>query len=1228
MSASASLSLATVLSELQLDSDISSDPLVQKAIALARVLQERGSKLQTPEERRQQRELERMMEDGQDRATLMQMTDQAFRSQKPKRVADQLVHILDVQGIPRFFSFLDRAMLKGFRSFGSHLPGVSIPMVKSKMRDETANVVLPAETELLVEHLSKRKAGGLRMNVNYLGEALLGEKDARERLGTYLAALQLPEIDCISVKISTVYSQIMSIARDRAIRVLSDRMELLYRAAAHASFERPSGEVVPKFVYLDMEEYRDLAITAKVFMGTLDRPGLEGCNAGIALQAYLPDSFAVLREITEWAKVRVAKGGAPVTVRIVKGANMEAERVEASVEGWPQAPYVTKAETDANYKRMVRYALTPEHTEVVRVGVATHNLFDVCYGLVLAQANDVFDKVQFEMLEGIANHQRRALHELADNVLLYAPATRKEDFVNAIGYLIRRLDENTGPDNFLRHAFALKVGTETWLKLERDFIRSFDDLDTDGIAPRRLQNRNLPPAARASGLLASADFDNEPNTDFSLQANVDWAKALLSDWKMRCGEQAATIPLVIAGQEHFDAERAKECLDPSRPGVVVGRYTQANDAEIDQALACARQDPKAWRAMPETERGEILSRVAQELRIARADLLGAAAADGGKLLTESDPEISEAIDFVEYYAATARDFRSLPSVRAEGLGVVVVVPPWNFPVAIPCGGIAAALAAGNTVILKPASHTVLVAYEVCKCFWKAGVPKETLQFLPCSGAQGGARLVASPDVDVVILTGGTDTALRMLDARPDMNLLAETGGKNATIVTAMSDREQAIKHVIASAFGHAGQKCSATSLLVLEAEVYDDPKFKETLCDALESLQVGSAWKLSTKISPLINPPDGDLERAQKELESGESWAVMPRRSGNNPGLWTPGIKWGVRPGNYTHMTEFFGPVLSVLRADDIEHAIEIVNQTGYGLTSGLESLDEREQEIWRDRIRAGNLYINRGTTGAIVLRQPFGGMGKSAIGPGIKAGGPNYVAQLMRFRDQPSATPPEQVVVANAEVEGLRAILAAIASGESASVDALPVPEVERILQAIASYDRAFATEFGVDHDHFRLLGQDNIRRYLPVPKQRIRIHPDDSAFEIFARVCAARIAGCGVTVSKPTGFASPVLAFLDAQTEFWGAAIEFVEESDEQLIAILEARQIYRVRYASPERVPQSVLRAMGDTGIYIARMPVLAEGRIELLWYLMEQSISHDYHRYGNLGSRHDEERKPVL
>tara|TARA_R110002096_G_scaffold143328_1_gene299061 strand:- start:9146 stop:12841 length:3696 start_codon:yes stop_codon:yes gene_type:complete len=1222
-------SLTQTLAELTLDPESAASPEVQKAVQLARILQKRGTSLQTSQERRQQRELERMMDGLSDRATLMQLTDQAFRSTTPKRVANQLIHILDVQGIPRFFSTLDRAMLKGFQSFGGHLPGVSIPMVKSKMREETANVVLPAESELLVQHLRDRSEGGLRMNVNYLGEALLGEDDATERLQTYLAALQLPEIDCISVKVSTVYSQIFPIARDKSIRVLCDRMELLYRASAKATFTRPDGAVVPKFVYLDMEEYRDLDITSTVFMQTLDRPGLEGVNAGIALQAYLPDSYEVLRTITEWSQARVAKGGSPVTVRIVKGANMEAEKVEASIEGWPQAPYTTKRETDANYKRMLRFALQPEHVEAVRVGVASHNLFDVSYGLVVADAAGVIDKIQFEMLEGIANHQRRALHELVDNVLLYAPATRKEDFVNAIGYLIRRLDENTGPENFLRHAFSLEVGSDVWNQLEKGFVDSFGLIESTTKLPRRTQDRRES-LGEWSGLafVHTSDFVNEPDTDFSLLANVEWAKGIRVTWQTRHGADAVRIPLVIAGEETHDESNTRACTDPSRPELEVAYYCQASNEDIDRAIDCARKDPSGWRTMSEDARLEALSKVAHQLRVARADLMGAALLDGGKIFTESDPEISEAIDFVEYYALTARDFRAMPSIDAKPAGVVVVVPPWNFPAAIPCGGIAAALAAGNTVILKPASQTVLVAYEVCKCFWRAGISKEALQFVPCSGATGGARLVASDDVDIVILTGGTDTALRMLDVRPGMNLLAETGGKNATIVTAMSDREQAIKHVVGSAFGHAGQKCSATSLLILEAEVYDDPTFKKTLCDMVESLEVGSAHEFSTKMGPMIVPPDGDLERSQKELETGESWAVRPGRVGDNPNLWSPGVKWGVRPGSYTHMTEFFGPMLAVLRADTLSHAIELVNQTGYGLTSGLESLDGREQAIWREQMRAGNLYINRGTTGAIVLRQPFGGMGKSAFGPGIKAGGPNYVAQLMQIRDTPTDVIPDSEV-SNPDVERLRqGIVNRCKDADGDAVKGVPIADLRRVLQAVHSYDAAFESEFALQHDSVRLLGQDNHRRYLPVPFMRIRVHKDDSAFEVFAQVCAARIAGCRITLSSPVGPRTAILELLDVMTDTWGGALEFVEESDEALADIVQRRQTDRIRYASLARVPEAILRAVGDTGIYIARAPVLAEGRVELLWYLKEQSISHDYHRYGNLGTRGEEERRPVL
>jgi RHH-type proline utilization regulon transcriptional repressor/proline dehydrogenase/delta 1-pyrroline-5-carboxylate dehydrogenase len=1239
------------LSANRTDGTHSNQPLeIQQAIHIARELCRHARELQTPQERRQQAELDRMIQSPHDKATLTQLTDQAFRSQRPYRAADQLIHILDVQGVPRFFSPIERTMLYGFQSFGAYLPGVAMPLVKERMQQETANVILPAERDLLAEHLRARWEEGVRMNVNFLGEALLGEEDAQKRLQGYLVALQQPEIEVISVKISTIYSQISTLARAHTVDVLCDRLELLYRAAAKSTFKRKDGSTVPKFVYLDMEEYRDKTLTAEVFMQTLDRRGLEQARAGIALQAYIPDSFLTQQWINDWARGRVAAGGSPVTIRIVKGANMEAERVEASLRGWPQAPYKTKLETDANYLRMLHEGMQAENLAAVRLGIASHNLFTLAYGLVLATKNNALDRVQFEMLEGMANHQRRALFELTGNMLLYAPACKQEDFTNAIGYLVRRLDENTGPDNFLRHAFNIEVGSDDWKELEQQFIAAFEAKDTVSSAPRRTQNRLTPPAPGSAG--GFRPFRNEPDTDWSLPQNDSWANSIVSSWQNRHGSQASEVPLVIGGKELASDRTIRDSLDPSRPKTVVARYRQATEADIDHAVEVAKADPEGWRCRSIADRVAILHQAAAEFSAARGDLMGAMLAEGGKTLPESDPEVSEAIDFCRFYVDSAQFFHEQPGVTARGRGVVVVVSPWNFPLAIPTGGVAAALAAGNTVILKPASDTVLIAYHLCQCFWRAGVPKSALQFAPCSGGTVGARLVSHPGVDAIVLTGGTETAAEMLRKKPTMHLIAETGGKNATIVTALSDRDQAIKNVLHSAFSHSGQKCSATSLLILESEVYHDAKFRAALCDAVESLRVGSAWDVSTKMGPLIRPPSGVLETSLKELEPGEEWAVMPRlHVGDNPNLVSPGVKWGVQPNGFTHCTELFGPVLGVMEARDLDVAIDLVNATGYGLTSGLESLDDREQELWCSRIRAGNLYINRSTTGAIVLRQPFGGIGKSSVGPGIKAGGPNYVVPLMRVADveevegetkrregtnrAAAVVPLILASTANAAtdtrwVADLNSLHRAIhdgALGGKANSDA----EASRVLTAIDSYETWASDEFRTAHDHFRLLGEDNYRRYLPVEPLRIRIHEDDTLSDVFCRALAARAAGCRATVSSPPSISGPAadaVALLDRLTDPWAGAIEFVEEDDATLGAAMRLATDGRVRFASPERVPESVRAVAAEALQYIADAPVSTNGRVELLWYLREQSVSHVYHRYGNLGVRIDEPRDEPL
>jgi len=531
-----------ILATFQADPESGLPLTLQKTLHVAKALQQRATELQTPPERRQQAELDRMLQNPKDKATLAQMTDQAFRSSTPGRAVDQFIHILDVQGIPRFFSPVQRTLLKGFQSFGGYAPGVAVPLVKDQMRKETANVILPAEPGLLLRHLRERHAEGVRMNVNFLGEAILGEEEAYNRLQMNLQGLQQPEVEVISIKISTLYSQISALARDHTVATLCERLELLYRTASRLTFTRPDGTVVPKFVYLDMEEYRDMSLTAEVFMRTLERPGLERTSAGIVLQAYVPDSFHYQKMLNEWARRRVAGGGAPIVLRLVKGANMEMERLEASHKDWPLATYSRKRDTDASFLRMVVEGMKPENIAAVSLGIASHNIFDLAHALVLASEGGHLDRVQFEMLEGMANPQRRMLFELTKNMLLYAPVCHKESFLNAIGYLIRRLDENTGPENFLRYAFRITPGSPDWNRLEKAFVEAYGAVGSVPSAPRRTQDRLLPPGPADPLARGWQHFANEPDTDFALPRNSEWAKQVVADWQTRCGDRAAWDP--------------------------------------------------------------------------------------------------------------------------------------------------------------------------------------------------------------------------------------------------------------------------------------------------------------------------------------------------------------------------------------------------------------------------------------------------------------------------------------------------------------------------------------------------------------------------------------------------------------------------------------------------------------------------------------------------------------
>ena len=1169
----------------------------EQAISLAALILEESRARQTAEEREQQAQLAAMLKDPDGKVFVTQMTDQCFRSQTPSRTADQLISLLNRFGTPKYLSYLQRLQLSSFRFFGKWCPWLVVPMVKAIIRRQTARVIIPGEPDRLQAHLQERTRAGVRVNLNHLGEAILGEEEAEARLQVYLSDLAKPEVEVISVKTSSIFSQINHLSWNQTVQILSEQLARLYRVAAENDFVRPDGSLSPKFVNLDMEEFSDLTLTVTVFKRVLDLPEFHHLAAGIVLQAYLPDSHRIQRELTEWAVSRVAEGKATIKIRLVKGANLAMEQVTASLHGWPQAPYTDKAKVDANFKRMVLYGLEPLHAKAVHIGIGSHNLFDIAFALLLRAEKGLEAEVEFEMLEGMADPLRRVVQELAGAVLLYCPSATEDEFQNAVAYLIRRLDENTAPQNFLRHSFDLIPGSADWREQAELFRNACKQCHLVSAEPHRTQDLAREPAP----ICCDEPFQNEPEADWSLAANRIWIEGLLPTWQRQKPEE---VPLMIAGGKLIDGARVNESRDPSDPNILRYTYVSADIGQVDQALACAKRSEDSWKETSVHQRAKLLHEMAHQLRVQRGALIAAMMFTCGKTAAEADLEVVEAIDFAGYYRHNILEWTSLNDIAWKPKGTVVVAPPWNFPCSIPFGGIAAALVAGNCVILKPAPEAVYLGWQLANLCWKAGVPKEVLQFLPCEDEPAGSALIQDKRVDAVLLTGATATAQHLIDLRPNLDLMAETGGKNAIIVTAMCDRDLAIRDVIRSAFGHAGQKCSACSLLICEAEIYDNEHFRHHLRDAAASLQVGPAWDLRTVMNPLIRPPSPELLRALTELEEGEEWLLEPHQLGDNPNLWSPGIKFGVKAGSFMHQTELFGPVLAVMRARDLKEAVSLANGTPYGLTSGLHSLDEREQIYWSQHVIAGNCYINRGITGAIVQRQPFGGCKDSCFGSTAKAGGPNYLTQLMIPSQK--ALPLQRDLPTNA--------LNPLFQRQNPSDD-----EMHLWHASLSSYAFFWNHYFSRKHDASQLIGQDNFLFYLPQPLI-LRVQTSDTPLDIL-RVCAAAVTcGAPLEISAPDTMLQKVLI-----KRLIPASIHQVSETNEELVARLSSNAFPRVRFlTTPD---EELRRCLLHQGTRIVEASVLANGRLELLHYLREVSLSVDYHRYGNRGAREKEQRAPL-
>ncbi|MFT4211947.1 MAG: bifunctional proline dehydrogenase/L-glutamate gamma-semialdehyde dehydrogenase [Microbacterium sp.] len=1062
---------------------------------------------------------------------------------------------------PTFLPWYLRGAINLGGLVASKAPALVVPIARRVLRAMVGHLVLDATPSKLGPAIARLRTSGNRLNLNLLGEAVLGEREARRRLeGTY-AFLARPDVDYVSIKVSSVVSQLSMWSFDEAVADIVTELTPLYELAA-----RGTARGTAKFINLDMEEYRDLDLTIAVFTRMLDQPQFAQLEAGIVLQAYLPDALGAMQRLQDWARERRSAGGAPIKVRVVKGANLAMEGVDAAVHGWPLATYSSKQESDTNYKRVLDWSMTPERLDAVRLGVAGHNLFDIAYAWLTAKARGVTDDVEFEMLLGMATGQAEAVRKDVGRLLLYTPVVDPAEFDVAIAYLVRRLEENASQENFMSAVFELSASRDLFDRERGRFERSLAELTASAgsvPAPNRTQDRareTSQPTGEASG------FRNEPDTDPSLAANREWGRRILE----RSTESVLGVDTIVAA-------RIDDAADV--------------DAVLQRAVAAAA----TWVAQPGAERAAVLHRAGEMLAARRTELLEVMAAEAGKTIAEGDPEVSEAVDFAHYYAERAKDLDAIDGARFVPSKLTVVTPPWNFPLAIPAGGVLAALASGSAVVIKPARLTQRCGAVMVQALWDAGVPRDLLALIDLQSHDLGAHLIASRLVDRVILTGAYETAELFRSFRKDLPLLAETSGKNAIIVTPSADLDLAASDLVKSAFGHAGQKCSAASLAILVGSVADSERFTRQVLDAARSLRVGYPDDPTSQMGPIIEPAAGKLLDALTRLEPGERWLLEPRRLDDSGRLWSPGVKTGVKPGSYFHLTEFFGPVLGIMRATDLDEAIRLQNAVDYGLTAGLQTQDPAELETWLARVEAGNLYVNRGITGAIVQRQPFGGWKRSAVGAGAKAGGPNYLFGLGDWL-------PAEVRSGAAPTEG------AVAELLAAARSVVTADERTRLAYAAASDQRAWDEEFGRCVDVTGLGVERNLFRYRPVP---VDVRIADAPLVDGLRVLAAGLrSGSPLTVSSETPLPEAVRRALAA------TGVEVRHESAGTWTRRLAARGAvsHRVRLVGADAA--TVAEDLGGSpDIAVWGHAVTDAGRVELLPFLREQAISITNHRFGN-------------
>ena len=875
--------------------------------------------------------------------------------------------------------------------------GIAAPLATRAIRANVTEMarcfICERDSQKAMAIFKKLSLANLTFTADILGEASSSDEEAERYLQNYLQLIaelgravkdwpdndqlyssplgQLPKAN-VSVKISALDPYLDAMDHHGSVMRLKERLLPLLREARRHHV----------FINFDLEQWACHDITYDLFEQVALHPDLvDWPHLGLVIQAYLKCSDSDCNRIVEFSKSR----GTPFTVRLVKGAYWDYEVVHARQNGFSCPVFINKARTDLNYERLSRRLL--ENQELISPAFASHNLRSLVHALVVAEEHDLpANSFELQVLYGMAEPQRRVLAEDGYRLRVYAPIG---ELLPGMAYLVRRLLENTSNSGFLRRSYHEGIAIRTMLKAPLPGPEVVDSEGMGGDLESPFRNVNL------------LDF-----TDLQVRSRMNEALEAVGT------RLPVRVPHVIDGKKGSN-KSIKRHVSPNDSTLLVAEVSQVSRPQAEKALAVAKKAFPLWRNRPVEERAQLLLTLAQQLEKDRFELAALQSHEVGKPWREADADVAEAIDFCRYYARQA--IKRLGPQRQgemageenilyyEGRGPCVIIAPWNFPLAILCGMSTAALVSGNTVLIKPAGAASAIAFEFYQRLLQAGFSPEVVQFLPGSGADIGNFLVEHPDTCQIAFTGSKEVGLGIIEKAAKTlpgqcevkRVVCEMGGKNAIVVDEDADIDAAIKGVMQSAFGYAGQKCSACSRLILVGDVYQS--FMPRLLAACASLPMASALDPACRLGPVIDRTAHE-RLSRLVAEPPQEARLLFVGESRSPGFFVPPAVFEVKKKeNALMQQEFFGPIVTVIRVADFTSALEVANSTEFSLTGGVYSRSPRNMEAARRDFKVGNLYFNRGCTGALVQRQPFGGFGMS--GTGTKAGGSDYLLNFTNPR-------------------------------------------------------------------------------------------------------------------------------------------------------------------------------------------------------------------------------------